>query len=1663
MENYLRAPRQWSLPDDESMNITKFENWKSNLLYTFSLNPSFTPFLVNGFSWSRKSNANPNRGLVDDDISVPENQRLTAIQKVAALELMLGQIANYCTVISRQTIINNSTSLNYIWQAIRTHFGFQSTGSHFLDFSDIKLLPDERPETLYQRILAFVSDNLLKIGGGIKHHGENISEDEELSPTIENLITVTWLRLVHPSLPRLVKQRYGTELRSQTLASLKPEISQALTSLLDELRTSEDIRIMRSGSQFHQTKGRTPFNARKFDNKSNHHSSLSTRNQIKFKVCTLCEQVGRPNTNHFLSQCKFLTDADRQQFKSRTRSISVEGNEGEYNSDDSDFDDHTYDQAPHDPPPTISRFATQNDQAVVRRVEVKPSPYFYGYYNDFEVEVTIDCGAMSSSVRKAFALSVNAPITSNNQLATQVDSKSPLKIVGETFMKIVRDGRVLELHALVLEDMDVDILAGVPFMELNDVGVRPSLHEVHFFAHPYYPHGKSVAKYQDKSQLRKKNDARILRMSASNAVILPGEYLELDPPPGLPSDCEIAIHPKHDAPSVRAYSNSSWSLPSLANIVADKIRLPNNTDEPIQIKRNEHLCDITPVYTPSTDIEPVIVNPTIKMRSSQPKSSLFSHNVSIDPDKQLPSEYRDAFVELHAEFDDVFSDKLDGYNGSHGNFKAVVNMGPTLPPQRKGRLPQYNRDKLSELQDKFDELEAQGVFRKPEDIGVVAEYLNPSFLVKKPKGGHRLVTAFSEVGRYAKPQPSVMPDVDSTLRTLGQWQYLIKTDLTSAFYQIPLAKSSMKFCGVATPFKGVRVYTRSAMGMPGSETALEELMCRVLGELIQEGIVAKISDDLFCGGNTPAELLANWRRVLEALAKCNLKLSPPKTVIAPLSEMILGWIWSNGTIRASPHKVSALSSCSPPTTVRGLRSFIGAFKVLSRVLKDCSKIIHPLDLAVAGKKSQETITWSESLTNAFNLAKSHVTSTSSITLPKPNDQLWIVTDAAKVPPGIGSTLYVNRNDKLKVAEFFSAQLRKGQPTWFPCEIEALSIAASIKHFGPYITQSHHKACVLTDSKPCVEAHEKLCRGEFSASSRLSTFLAAASRYHVSIRHVSGNANLCSDFQSRNAQSCDSPRCQICSFVYALDSSVVRSISISDITNGTSKLPFTSRPAWISTQQECSDLVKTLGHLRQGTRPSKKQTNVNDVKRYLNSVTIANDGLLVVKRIDPLCPVRESIVVPRSILHGLLTALHLKLGHPTPHQTKTVVKRYFFALNMDDAINQVCSSCHLCQSLQTFPKHLIEQSTSDPPEQLATQFSADVLRRNLQYILVVRENVSSFTWAKLLGNECGSELRDSIIQLLIEYCPLNGPPAVIRADPGPGFNSIRNDPKLLLHHITLDIGRTKNVNKNPIADKAIQELELELCRLDPQGGPVSTTNLAIAVAQLNSRLRHHGLSSREILLQRDQFSNEQIPVSDKDIILQQHHNRQNNHKYSEISKAPTGKVPVGPVINVGDIVYLYSDRNKLHGRSRYLVVSCEDIWLRIRKFVGNTLRASSYKVKATECYKVPSNILEPTTSQHAPNYEDLDDDPTNNTPCPPPLPDVPPEIALQEDQPVRIPDTPNLHEEADNNLQPPITHPSVSELDNVAEPFIEASAMGTRRSTRIKNIPPKLRDYDLTRS
>ena len=53
----------------------------------------------------------------------------------------------------------------------------------------------------------------------------------------------------------------------------------------------------------------------------------------------------------------------------------------------------------------------------------------------------------------------------------------------------------------------------------------------------------------------------------------------------------------------------------------------------------------------------------------------------------------------------------------------------------------------------------------------------------------------------------------------------------------------------------------------------------------------------------------------------------------------------------------------------------------------------------------------------------------------------------------------------------------------------------------------------------------------------------------------------------------------------------------------------------------------------------------------------------------------------------------------------------------------------------------------------------------------------------------------------------------------------NNDSLNHMNVTIDVGRVKNKNANPFAEKAVWELEEELIRPDPGGRPVSADGLA----------------------------------------------------------------------------------------------------------------------------------------------------------------------------------------------------------------------------------------------
>ena len=183
------VPKIRELGSKES--FSSFESWRGNLIYNLTLNPNFAEFLDEDCVWKKKSEDRL-RGFNDTIIKDAEGKNViqtTAAQKASFLDLCLGMIAGYAPVISRNTITKECCSMKEIFQKLRSHYGFAITGSSIIDVISVSQKSEESPEDLYQRIKSLVDSCLLSSDDELYHHGNTVSEDKVLTPTLENVVT----------------------------------------------------------------------------------------------------------------------------------------------------------------------------------------------------------------------------------------------------------------------------------------------------------------------------------------------------------------------------------------------------------------------------------------------------------------------------------------------------------------------------------------------------------------------------------------------------------------------------------------------------------------------------------------------------------------------------------------------------------------------------------------------------------------------------------------------------------------------------------------------------------------------------------------------------------------------------------------------------------------------------------------------------------------------------------------------------------------------------------------------------------------------------------------------------------------------------------------------------------------------------------------------------------------------------------------------------------------------------------------------------------------------------------------------------------------------------------------------------------------------------------
>ena len=1247
------------------------------------------------------------------------------------------------------------------------------------------------------------------------------------------------------------------------------------------------------------------------------------------------------------------------------------------------------------------------------------------------VDITLDGGATGSFIKHECAKKHNFKIWPNNQSAGLADSKTNVKSIGYIEETFYRDKWCVKFKGLVVENLKADVYGGQPFMIDNDIIQRPAKNIITV-------HGKyTVMQTNNVMPTKNPNSAAMVTLAKMNIkknVIYPGNSINIPIQNNLP-DQPVAIEIRSNI--------SNAVLPSIQQN-PELINITNTCSEPLLIPTDINIADLTTCSTVCVDnIQHVPHKPQPKQQTNVNYKQLDSQiNKAI-----LDSEQIKKLHTIHETYQNVFDGELTGYNGRFGKHNVSLQWADdTRPKTTRIYPPSWSSSKDVALQKKIDQLTDMGVLADPYLHNVQVKCIHPCFLQKKARAASknfddctmselRFLTAPNAVNEKCRQIQTTVPDQNKIFQFLGKNRWAIYADLYESFFQNHLNKDAWGYMAINSPFKGLRVYTRSSQGLLNQDEELNQLLSKVLGDEIMQGICMKIADDLIVGGDTKDQAIDNWEAVLNKLSQAHLKLSPGKVRIFPPETTIFGWIIKDGKIAPDPHRQLALAKTKHTDieTVSELRSWIGIYKTFLIAMPGLASIMDPFDKMVAGVKDKTSkIQWTPELIDKFDAANAKCkTDIQFLTLPRNDEQLVLMPDATLRNPAIGITLNVVRDQKLLPVIFYSFKLTDTQTNWWPCEREALAVATAIKKCAHFITESKMPLLILSDSKPVVEAFQLMKKGKFSTSSRMSAFLYSANQYKVDIQHISGKykQNLGPDYLSRNPVQCNNKQCQICLFILQTSQCVVSAmkvlpsppVAIKDIqgsvqtnvflkqgplmlrTFTTQEIdraepndnpPIGNKTTWMNIQQEDFACREAHKRLVSGQQPNKKGPLSNDIRKYYNSCQ-AKDLLVVVDNIPNTTQMRHRIVVPKDFVPAVISQLHHReANHPSPYQLEKLFNKYYFGIHSKQVIAEVSDQCILCKSNKYMAPLKTKYQAISKPEHPGCIFNIDVMKRNNQKIMVARDLFSTYTTTAIIKSEQSNCLLKGIIECIT---PIRSSGQVtIRTDSAPGFLSIENSS--YLSKLNIKLNTTDPSNKNSVAsvDNAIRELEEELIKLSPHDSSVNPSILAMATKSMNNKIRNRGLTAFEIMFARDSVNQQNLNLIDKNLIDQQMKLKEKNNQHLMNSRFKNSHEQ-NESFQKGDTIALITDKDKTKARDIFMVTGVDKSKIQINKIIRYhsptpKIQSKSRIVPLPSAFKITSahtrryystNVcMEPSQNQlHnnwspysdcPPSYDDYDD-------------------------------------------------------------------------------------------
>jgi dUTPase len=268
-------------------------------------------------------------------------------------------------------------------------------------------------------------------------------------------------------------------------------------------------------------------------------------------------------------------------------------------------------------------------------------------------------------------------------------------------------------------------------------------------------------------------------------------------------------------------------------------------------------------------------------------------------------------------------------------------------------------------------------------------------------------------------------------------------------------------------------------------------------------------NNIYLYSNTYEELYVALKVLLIAATEAKIKFDCKNSKFFTTNVTLMGYELNTSKVQLTMDKLksSGILNTKKPSSLNELHSRLASFQYQSKFLPYLQHILYPLNFLLLKK----VFTWGPVEERAWTTAKALSALDLRLSIPNPEDELVLTTDASKI--AVAGCLFRVHNGKLELIATHSKYLNQSDLGKCSYVLESISLAYALKAFSAYLFNCQARIKIFTDAKSLIYS-KRMSNHSTLLNSTLNYISNFVSLLPVEIFHIPGSINLLADVLSR---------------------------------------------------------------------------------------------------------------------------------------------------------------------------------------------------------------------------------------------------------------------------------------------------------------------------------------------------------------------------------------------------------------------------------------------------------------------------------------------------------------------------------------------------------------------